>query len=145
MALSASTKARANKASCFSQLLVRHETNPCSAATLCVLLRAKRSRRTFIYLFEVEASGDTATDRALRHRAGIHVLQNDDFARYAIKMATAAARPKVMALTSRGSTSTRRRRSRRLRAFLPVVGAHVIVFERPALRLRWWRIFRTVR
>ena len=37
---------------------------------------------------------------------GIHILQYDDFARYAIKMATGSGKTKVMALASPGSTST---------------------------------------
>ena len=82
------------------QLLVRRPTIGCPAGGSFAYYPAQREAiETLVWLYEVE--------HIRRHRdlverfanvPGIHVLQYDDFARYAIKMATGSGKTKVMAL-----------------------------------------------
>ena len=92
----------------------------------------REALETLVWLYEVE--------QIRRHRdlverfakvPGIHVLQYDDFARYAIKMATGSGKTKVMALTVAWQyfNAVAEGRSDYARTFL-VVAPNVIVFER---------------
>ena len=93
---------------------------------------------TLVWLYEVE--------HVRRHRdlierfanvPGIHVLQYDDYARYAIKMATGSGKTKVMALAVAWQyfNAVAEGRDDYAKTFL-VVAPNVIVFERLAVRLR---------
>jgi type III restriction enzyme len=99
---------------------------------------------TLIWLYEAE--------KVRRHRElverfakiqGIHVLQYDDFARYAIKMATGSGKTKVMALTVAWQyfNAVAEGREDYARSFL-VIAPNVIVFERLRTDFGGGRIFR---
>lgn len=99
---------------------------------------------TLIWLYEVE--------KVRRHRdllerfattTGLHVLQYDDFARYAIKMATGSGKTKVMALTVAWQyfNAVAEGREDYASSFL-VVAPNVIVFDRLRADFGGGRIFR---
>jgi len=100
---------------------------------------------TLIWLYEVE--------KVRRHRdlverfarvPGIHVLQYDDYARYAVKMATGSGKTKVMALAIAWQyfNAVAEGRNDFARSFL-VVAPNVIVFERLRADFGGGRVFRT--
>jgi type III restriction enzyme len=100
---------------------------------------------TAVYLFEVE--------RIRRHRdlieryatvPGIHVLQHDDFARYAIKMATGSGKTKVVSLLVAWQyfNAVAEGRDDYARSFL-LLAPNVIVFERLRTDFAGGRIFHT--
>ena len=100
---------------------------------------------TLVWLYEVE--------KIRRHRdlierfaniPGIHVLQYDEFARYAIKMATGSGKTKVMALATAWQyfNAVAEGKSDYARTFL-VVAPNVIVFERLRADFGSGRIFQT--
>ena len=100
---------------------------------------------TLVWLYEVE--------QIRRHRdlierfakvPGIHVLQYDDFARYAIKMATGSGKTKVMALAVAWQyfNAVAEGRDDYAKTFL-VVAPNVIVFERLRSDFGGGRVFRT--
>lgn len=100
---------------------------------------------TLVYLFEVA--------RTRRHKdllekfspniPGIHLLQYDEFARYAIKMATGSGKTKVMALAIAWQylNAVAEAREDFARTFL-VIAPNVIVFERLRTDFAGGRIFR---
>ena len=75
---------------------------------------------------------------------GIHVLQYDDFARYAIKMATGSGKTKVMALAIAWQyfNAVAEGRDDYAKTFL-IVAPNVIVFERLRSDFGGGRVFRT--
>lgn len=100
---------------------------------------------TLIWLYEVE--------KVRRHRdlverfarvPGIHVLQYDDFARYAVKMATGSGKTKVMALAIAWQyfNAVAEGRDDYARSFL-IVAPNVIVFERLRADFGGGRVYRT--
>jgi type III restriction enzyme len=100
---------------------------------------------TLVWLYEVE--------RIRRHKdlierfanvPGIHVLQFDDFARYAIKMATGSGKTKVMALCIAWQffNAVAEGREDFATSFL-VIAPNVIVFERLRADFAGGKIFRT--
>jgi type III restriction enzyme len=100
---------------------------------------------TLVWLYEVQ--------RIRRHRdlierfakvPGIHVLQYDDFARYAIKMATGSGKTKVMALAIAWQyfNAVAEGRDDYAKTFL-VIAPNVIVFERLRTDFGGGRVFRT--
>ncbi len=104
----------------------------------------REALETLVWLYEVE--------KARRHRdlverfakvSGIHVLQYDDFARYAIKMATGSGKTKVMALAVAWQyfNAVAEARDDYARTFL-VVAPNVIVFERLRADFGNGRVFR---
>jgi type III restriction enzyme len=105
----------------------------------------REALETLVWLYEVE--------HIRRHRdlverfakvPGIHVLQYDDFARYAIKMATGSGKTKVMALAVAWQyfNAVAEGRDDYAKTFL-VVAPNVIVFERLRADFGGGRIFRT--
>jgi type III restriction enzyme len=105
----------------------------------------REALETLVWLYEVE--------KVRRHRdlverfakvPGIHVLQYDDFARYAIKMATGSGKTKVMALTIAWQyfNAVAEGRDDFARTFL-IVAPNVIVFERLRSDFGGGRVFRT--
>jgi len=105
----------------------------------------REALETLAWLYEVE--------QVRRHRdlverfakvPGIHVLQYDDFARYAIKMATGSGKTKVMALTVAWQyfNAVAEGRNDYAKTFL-VVAPNVIVFERLRSDFGGGRVFRT--
>jgi type III restriction enzyme len=105
----------------------------------------REALETLAWLYEVE--------RVRRHRdlverfakvPGIHVLQFDDFARYAIKMATGSGKTKVMALTIAWQylNAVAEGRDDYAKTFL-LVAPNVIVFERLRSDFGGGRVFRT--
>jgi type III restriction enzyme len=100
---------------------------------------------TLVWLYEVE--------KIRRHRdlierfanvPGIHVLQYDDFARYAVKMATGSGKTKVMALAVAWQyfNAVAEGRDNYAKTFL-VIAPNVIVFERLRSDFGGGRVFRT--
>jgi type III restriction enzyme len=100
---------------------------------------------TLIWLYEVQ--------QIRRHRdlierfakvPGIHILQYDDFARYAIKMATGSGKTKVMALAIAWQyfNAVAEGRDDYAKTFL-VIAPNVIVFERLRTDFGGGRVFRT--
>jgi type III restriction enzyme len=100
---------------------------------------------TLVWLYEVE--------KIRRHRdlierfakvPGIHILQYDDFARYAVKMATGSGKTKVMALAVAWQyfNAVAEGRDDFARTFL-VVAPNVIVFERLRTDFASGRVFRS--
>ncbi|MGA2037587.1 MAG: DEAD/DEAH box helicase family protein, partial [Acidimicrobiales bacterium] len=100
---------------------------------------------TLVWLYEVE--------QVRRHRdlverfakvPGIHVLQYDDYARYAIKMATGSGKTKVMALTVAWQyfNAVAEGRDDYAKTFL-VIAPNVIVFERLRSDFGGGRVFKT--
>lgn len=105
----------------------------------------REALETLVWLYEVE--------QIRRHRdlierfakvPGIHVLQYDDFARYAIKMATGSGKTKVMALTVAWQyfNAVAEGRDDYAKTFL-LVAPNVIVFERLRADFGGGRVFRT--
>jgi type III restriction enzyme len=100
---------------------------------------------TLVWLYEVE---HVRNHRDLVERfakvPGIHVLQYDDFARYAIKMATGSGKTKVMALAIAWQyfNAVAEGRDDYAKTFL-VVAPNVIVFERLRSDFGGGRVFRT--
>lgn len=99
---------------------------------------------TLVWLYEV---AQVRRHRDLLERfataSGLHVLQYDDFARYAIKMATGSGKTKVMALTIAWQyfNAVAEGRDDYARTFL-VVAPNVIVFDRLRADFAGGRIFR---
>jgi type III restriction enzyme len=104
----------------------------------------REALETLVWLYEVE--------QIRRHRdlverfakvPGIHVLQYDDLARYAIKMATGSGKTKVMALTVAWQylNAVAEGRDDYAKTFL-VVAPNVIVFERLRSDFGGGRIFK---
>ena len=90
------------------------------------------------------ASGDTAiSSSGYATVPGIHVLQYDDFARYAIKMATGSGKTKVMSLAIAWQyfNAVAEGRDDYARSFL-LLAPNVIVFERLRADFAGGRIFR---
>ncbi len=105
----------------------------------------REALETLAWLYEIE--------KVRRHRdlverfakvPGIHVLQYDDFARYAIKMATGSGKTKVMALTIAWQyfNAVAEGRDDFARTFV-VIAPNVIVFERLQSDFGGGRVFRT--
>ena len=105
----------------------------------------REAMETLVWLYEVE--------KVRRHRdlverfanvPGIHVLQYDDFARYAIKMATGSGKTKVMALTIAWQyfNAVAEGRDDYAKTFL-IVAPNVIVFERLRSDFGGGRVFQT--
>lgn len=105
----------------------------------------REALETLAWLYEVE--------KVRRHRdlverfakvPGIHVLQYDDFARYAVKMATGSGKTKVMALTIAWQyfNAVAEGLDDFAKTFL-VVAPNVIVFERLRSDFGGGRVFRT--
>ncbi|MCL4508640.1 MAG: DEAD/DEAH box helicase family protein [Chloroflexi bacterium] len=105
----------------------------------------REALETLAWLYEVE--------KVRRHRdlverfakvPGVHVLQYDDFARYAVKMATGSGKTKVMALTIAWQyfNAVAEGRDDFAKTFL-VVAPNVIVFERLRSDFGGGRVFRT--
>lgn len=100
---------------------------------------------TLVWLYEVEES---RRHRDLVERyarvPGIHVLQYDEFARYAVKMATGSGKTKVMALAVAWQyfNAVAEGRDDFARTFL-IVAPNVIVFERLRADFGGGRVFRT--
>jgi len=105
----------------------------------------REALETLAWLYEVE--------KVRRHRdlverfakvPGIHVLQYDDFARYAVKMATGSGKTKVMALTVAWQyfNAVSEGRDDYATTFL-IVAPNVIVFERLRSDFGGGRVFRT--
>lgn len=104
----------------------------------------REAMETLVWLYEVQ--------QIRRHRdlierfakvPGIHVLQYDDFARYAIKMATGSGKTKVMALTVAWQylNAVAEGREDYAKTFL-IVAPNVIVFERLRSDFGGGRVFR---
>ncbi len=99
---------------------------------------------TLIWLYEVQG---IRRHRDLIERfgkvPGIHILQYDDFARYAVKMATGSGKTKVMALAVAWQylNAVAEGRDDYARTFL-IVAPNVIVFERLRSDFGGGRIFR---
>jgi type III restriction enzyme len=105
----------------------------------------KEALETLVWLYEVE---QVRHHRDLVQRfarvPGIHVLQYDDYARYAIKMATGSGKTKVMALTVAWQyfNAMAEGRGDYAKTFL-VIAPNVIVFERLRVDFGGGRIFQT--
>lgn len=105
----------------------------------------REALETLAWLYEVEK---VRTHRDLVERfakvPGIHVLQYDDFARYAIKMATGSGKTKVMALAVAWQyfNAVAEGRDDFAKTFL-IVAPNVIVFERLRADFGGGRVFRT--
>jgi type III restriction enzyme len=105
----------------------------------------REALETLAWLYEVE---QVRTHRDLVERfakvPGIHVLQYDDFARYAIKMATGSGKTKVMALAIAWQyfNAVAEGRDDFAKTFL-IVAPNVIVFERLRADFGGGRVFRT--
>jgi len=101
---------------------------------------------TLVYLFEVAQARrhKDLLERFAPNIAGIHLLQYDDFARYAIKMATGSGKTKVIALAIAWQyfNAVAEGRSDYARSFL-LIAPNVIVFERLQTDFAGGRIFRT--
>ncbi len=104
----------------------------------------REALETLVWLYEVE---QVRRQRNLVERfakvPGIHVLQYDDFARYAIKMATGSGKTKVMALTVAWQyfNAVAEGREDFAKTFL-VIAPNVIVFERLRADFGGGRIFK---
>lgn len=100
---------------------------------------------TLVWLYEVQG---VRRHRDLIQRfakvPGIHVLQYDDFARYAIKMATGSGKTKVMALAIAWQyfNAVAEGRDDYAKTFL-IIAPNVIVFERLRSDFGGGRVFRT--
>lgn len=103
------------------------------------------SIETLIYLYEVAQirRHRDLLERFAPNVPGIHLLQYDDFTRYAIKMATGAGKTKVMALAIAWQylNAVAGASDDYARAFL-VVAPNVIVFDRLRADFAGGRIFR---
>jgi type III restriction enzyme len=105
----------------------------------------RESIETLIYLYEVAKVRRHAEllERFAPNVSGIHVLQYDNFARYAVKMATGSGKTKVMALAVAWQyfNSIAEGRDDYARAFL-ILAPNIIVFERLRADFDGGRIFR---
>lgn len=105
----------------------------------------REALETLVWLYEVEG---IRRHRDLIERfakvPGIHVLQYDDFARYAIKMATGSGKTKVMALAVAWQyfNAVAEGRDDYAKTFL-IIAPNVIVFERLRSDFGGGRVFRT--
>jgi len=105
----------------------------------------REALETLVWLYEVEG---IRHHRDLIERfakvPGIHVLQYDDFARYAVKMATGSGKTKVMALAVAWQyfNAVAEGRDDYAKTFL-IVAPNVIVFERLRSDFGGGRVFRT--
>jgi len=105
----------------------------------------REALETLVWLYEVEG---IRRHRDLIERfakvPGIHVLQYDDFARYAIKMATGSGKTKVMALAVAWQyfNAVAEGRDDYAKTFL-IVAPNVMVFERLRSDFGGGRVFRT--
>lgn len=101
---------------------------------------------TLVYLYEVAAvrRHRDLLERFAPNIPGIHLLQYDDFARYAVKMATGSGKTKVMALAIAWQyfNAVVEGRDDYARSFL-VLAPNVIVFDRLHTDFASGRIFRT--
>ncbi len=100
---------------------------------------------TLIYLYEVQKMRrhKDLLEKFAPNIPGIHLLQHDNFARYAIKMATGSGKTKVMALAIAWQyfNAVAEGRPDYARTFL-VIAPNVIVFERLRSDFEGGRIFR---
>ena len=105
----------------------------------------RESVETLVYLYEVAEVRRHAAllERFAPNIPGLHVLQHDDFTRYAIKMATGSGKTKVMALTIAWHyfNAVAEGRDDYARSFL-ILAPNVIVFERLRADFEGGRIFR---
>jgi type III restriction enzyme len=106
----------------------------------------RESVETLVYLYEVAQVRRHADllERFAPNIPGIHVLQYDDFTRYAIKMATGSGKTKVMALAVAWQylNAVAEGRDDYARSFL-LLAPNIIVFERLRADFEGGRIFRT--
>lgn len=106
----------------------------------------RESVETLVYLYEVAQVRRHADllERFAPNIPGIHVLQYDDFTRYAVKMATGSGKTKVMALAVAWQyfNAVAEGRDDYARSFL-ILAPNVIVFERLRADFAGGRIFRT--
>jgi type III restriction enzyme len=100
---------------------------------------------TLVYLYEVEEARrhKDLLERFAPNIPGIHLLQYDDFARYAIKMATGSGKTKVISLAIAWQffNAVAEARGDYARSFL-LIAPNVIVFERLRADFSGGRIFR---
>lgn len=105
----------------------------------------REAMETLVWLYEVQG---IRRHRDLIERfakvPGIHVLQYDDYARYAVKMATGSGKTKVMALAIAWQyfNAVAEGRDDYAKTFL-IVAPNVIVFERLRSDFGGGRVFRT--
>jgi type III restriction enzyme len=101
---------------------------------------------TIVYLYEVERvrSHRDLLEHFAPNIPGVHILQYDDFTRYAIKMATGSGKTKVMALAVAWQyfNSVAEDLDDYARSFL-IVAPNVIVFDRLRTDFAGGRIFHT--
>jgi type III restriction enzyme len=100
---------------------------------------------TLIYLFEVAgARRHKALVETFATRSDLRLLQYDDFARYAVKMATGSGKTKVMSLAVAWQffNAVAEARDDFAKTFL-LIAPNVIVFERLRTDFEGGRIFRT--
>ena len=127
------------------QLLVRHGSSAARRSNFQYYYAQREAMETLVWLYEVEG---IRRHRDLIERfakvPGIHVLQYDDFARYAIKMATGSGKTKVMALAVAWQyfNAVAEGRDDYAKTFL-IVAPNVIVFERLRSDFGGGRVFRT--
>jgi len=104
-----------------------------------------QAMETLVWLYEVEkVRRHRDLIERFAHMSGVHVLQYDEFARYAVKMATGSGKTKVMALIVAWQyfNAMVEGSSDYARTFL-VVAPNVIVFERLRTDFCGGRTFRT--
>jgi type III restriction enzyme len=105
----------------------------------------REAMETLIYLFEVAAVRTHADllERFAPNIPGIHVLQYDEFTRYAIKMATGSGKTKVMSLVIAWQyfNAVTEGTEEYARSFL-LLAPNVIVFDRLRADFAGGRIFR---
>ena len=105
----------------------------------------RESVETLVYLYEVARVRRHADllERFAPNIPGIHVLQYDDFTRYAVKMATGSGKTKVMALAIAWQyfNAVAEGRDDYARSFL-ILAPNIIVFERLRADFGGGRIFR---
>jgi type III restriction enzyme len=101
---------------------------------------------TLVYLYEVAEirRHKDLLERFAPNIPGIHLLQYDQFARYAVKMATGSGKTKVMALVVAWQyfNAVAEGRDDYARSFL-LIAPNVIVFERLRADFAGGRVFRT--
>jgi len=99
---------------------------------------------TLIYLFEIaKARRHKSLIETFATRSDLRLLQYDDFARYAVKMATGSGKTKVMSLAVAWQffNAVAEARDDFAKTFL-LIAPHVIVFERLRTDFEGGRIFR---
>lgn len=105
----------------------------------------RESVETLIYLYEVaEVRRHKALVETFATRSDLRLLQYDDFARYAVKMATGSGKTKVMSLAIAWQffNAVAEARDDYAKTFL-LIAPNVIVFERLRTDFEGGRIFRT--